>query len=776
MIVSRNWLGEWIDISNINNEILLKTLNSIGLEVDGVREFRVPKNIVVGYVKSKNKHENAEKLSVCHVDIGRETLQIVCGAANVEAGQFVCVALVGAVMPNGLEIKQAKLRGIESNGMICSATELGLVKINDGILPLDDSIGELKLGKEICEYKLLNDDVIEIGLTPNRGDCLSVYGVARDLSAALDLPLREIQYEESENLLGIGRIIAIHSDENLQSSFQYRAFEIKDHFAENLLIKFRLAMIECEKQNFVERLLEYSTHTTGVLFNAYDYDKIKKDDNRVIFDLEKDKNLVTKIIATGENLGIGGIYQTDVARLDDNSKFIIVEASYTDPNVVATAIFEDKQMPRSNHVYRSLRGSEPNVGFGADFLFEQLLNFKSVSLYGGSQQSLISRESKVVGFNMSDMRQLIGQDVVQSDIVKILKKLGFGVVFNVEKESANVKVPSFRHDIANAQDVCEEIVRMIGIDNIISKPLNFSEKNRINTTFVDYKNSLNLRKKAAAAGFFESVHYVFDDANELSELGFKPCKLELANPINSELNTLRPTLINHLLKAAERNVKSQRKVVKIFEFGSVFDENANQSERFGFVASGLAKEPTLLNSAKPNEIDFLSFALAIKNIIGDITLQSSSEISYLSEFEQAKIYKNGLEIGYIGRVDIRLESKLDLPKTYLCEVDFEKMKFNEAIVKAYSKFPAVSRDLSLIIPKNMQFKAIKECIQSLKIERLQEFLPVDIYRDDKLGDNVSLSIKFSFQDLEKTLEDEEVVIMMDKILNALKQNLNIGLR
>ena len=216
--------------------------------------------------------------------------------------------------------------------------------------------------------------------------------------------------------------------------------------------------------------------------------------------------------------------------------------------------------------------------------------------------------------------------------------------------------------------------------------------------------------------------------------------------------------------------------MKIFEFGSVFDENANQSERFGFVACGLAKEPTLLNSAKPNEIDFLSFALAIKNIIGDITLQSSSEISYLSEFEQAKIYKNGLEIGYIGRVDIRLESKLDLPKTYLCEVDFEKMKFNEAIVKAYSKFPAVSRDLSLIIPKNMQFKAIKECIQSLKIERLQEFLPVDIYRDDKLGDNVSLSIKFSFQDLEKTLEDEEVVIMMDKILNALKQNLNIGLR
>ena len=317
---------------------------------------------------------------------------------------------------------------------------------------------------------------------------------------------------------------------------------------------------------------------------------------------------------------------------------------------------------------------------------------------------------------------------------------------------------------------------MVGIDNIDSKPLNLSEANRMNDTFVGYKNALNLRKKAAAAGFFESVHYVFDDASELAALGFAPCKAEIANPINSELNTLRPTLANHLLKSAERNVKNQRKSVKIFEFGSVFSEDGEQSERFGFVASGLTKEPSLLNGAKPADIDFLGFATAVRNAVGEFELKACDDVKYLSEFEQAKIYQNGVCVGYIGRVDVRVEAARDLPRTYLCEIEFEKLKFDSAVVKAYSKFPAISRDLSLIVPKTMKFEAIKECINALKIECLKEFAPVDIYSDDKLGEGVSLSIKFNFQDMQKTLEDEEVAAIMDKILDALKQNLNIGLR
>ncbi|WP_169974263.1 MULTISPECIES: phenylalanine--tRNA ligase subunit beta [unclassified Campylobacter] len=777
MMISRNWLNEWVDIANVDSERILKTLNSIGLEVDSFNSVRIPKNIVVGYVKSRDKHPDADKLSVCQVDVGSETLQIVCGAKNVEAGQFVPVALIGAVMPSGLEIKKTKLRGVESSGMICSSTELGLVKVNDGILPLDESIGELKLGRELCEYSLLNDDIIEIDLTPNRGDCLSVYGIARDLSAALDLPLRDVsKYEEAENLLGIGRILTLRTEENIQSNLQYRAFELKEKFSENLLMKMRLAIIECSKQNCVERLLEYVTYSTGVIFNAYDYDKLKKDDGRVVFDIDKDAHSASKIMVGGENLGVAGIYQSDAAKIDDNSKIIVIEASYTNPEIIATTIYEDKKMPRFDYVYRSLRGSEPNINFGADYLFKMLAGSKSALIYAGSQQSILQKEPRVVSFTMSEMNRMIGQEVLKNDVVKILKKLGFEVNFNVEKDSANVKVPHFRHDIINAQDVCEEIVRIIGIDNIASKPLKFSEQNRINDTFVDYKNALNLRRKAASSGFFESVHYVFDDLNELNELGFKPCKVEIANPISNELNTLRPTLVNHLLKSAERNIKNSKKSVKIFEFGSVFDENGSQSERFGFVASGLVREPSLLNSAKPSEIGFLSFASAVRNAIGEFELKPSKDINYLSEFEQAEIYRNGVKVGYIGRVNVVVENRFDLPKTYLCEVDFGKLKFSSVAVKTYSKFPAISRDLSLIVPDDMKFEVIKECINALKIRCLKEFLPVDIYRDKNLGSNSSLTVKFVFQDIEKTLEDEEIALIMDKILDSLKKNLNIGVR
>src|SRR5574344_676673 len=183
MIVTRNWLEEFINISNISTDEICKTLNSIGLEVDSLEEQKIANKVVVGKVLSKEKHPDADKLSVCQVDLGNEITQIVCGAPNVDAGQIVAVATVGCDLGNNFKIKAAKLRGVESNGMICSSTELGLAPLIDGIMVLDDSIGELILGKELSEYKLLNDDIIEIGLTPNRGDCLSIHGVARELSA-----------------------------------------------------------------------------------------------------------------------------------------------------------------------------------------------------------------------------------------------------------------------------------------------------------------------------------------------------------------------------------------------------------------------------------------------------------------------------------------------------------------------------------------------------------------------------------------------------------------
>ena len=583
--------------------------------------------------------------------------------------------------------------------------------------------------------------------------------------------------EDSENLLGIGRIASVRTEDKVNGSFLYKAFELKNALSENLLTRMRLALIECQKTNLVERLLEYATFCTGVLFRAYDHVKLVGEGEKAVFDIKNGENGECVVFCEDKNLGVAGIYQSDEARVDEGSKVILVEASYVKPDVVSKAIFENKNLPKGDQVYRSSRGSEPNLAYGADYLFKRLAGFKdSLSLFAGSQQSLLNTEPITLSISLGELKNMIGQEVARNDVVKILKKLGFEIAVNVEQESFNVKVPLFRHDIVNSHDICEEIVRIIGIDNIASTPLNFSEKNRLNKTYFDYKNALNLRHRAADNGFFESVHYVFDSLDELSELNFKPCKIKILNPINNELNTLRPALVNHLLSSSEKNIKNSKRSVRLFELGEVFDENANQGLNLGFVVSGLLKEPTLINGAKGEEANFYAFAAMVQNVIGKFELKPCREISYLSPYEQAHIYQNGEKIGYIGRVDARVEAKRDLPKTYVCEIDFAKLKFEPVLAVPYSKFQSTTRDLSLIVPENFEAGRIYECIRGLNLKELKEFLPVDIYKDAKLNGAISLSLKFTFQDMEKTLEDDDINALMDKILSELKEKLNIGIR
>ncbi|PSM51935.1 phenylalanyl-tRNA synthetase, beta subunit [Campylobacter blaseri] len=774
MIITRSWLQEWIDISKISSDKLKETLNRIGLEVDSYKEIRIPKKVVVGYVKSKKKHENSDKLSICEVDVKDEVLQIVCGAKNVEAGQYVAVSLVGAVLPSGLKIKTTKLRGVESNGMICSSTELGLIKINEGIMILDDSIGKLELGKELSQYPILNDDIIEIDLTPNRGDCLSVYGIARDLSAALDLSLKNVVYNEEDGL-GIGRLLGIHSNEKIQSSFQYRAFNVKNSIKLNMLVLIRIHLAEINKENNIESMLAYTTYSTGVLLRAYDAIKLCPACDKITLSIKEEKNENCGVYYDDKCLSIAGISQNDFGKISDDSKVIILEANYTDPKIISVAVNEDKKHKGDNHVYRSARGSEPNLSLGGDYLFNIFSKMDNVDLYNGSQQILPHRDRKIINLDTKEINSIIGQKVDRNEIVKILKKLKFDVA--IEQESINIKVPYFRHDIENIHDVTEEIVRIIGIDNIPSKPLSYSETNRLNQSFIEYKNKKEVRYKAIGEGFFETLHYIFDNDKELEELGFKNCKVKIINPINNDLNAFRPTLINNLIKSCERNIKNSRKSVNLFEIGTVFDISSKEKTNIAFLSSGLIGESSLLNGAKPKAIDFLRFASKVQSTIGEFKCEIPKEnIEFLNNFEQANIIQNGKNVGYIGRLNLAIEAKYDLPKTYVCEIDFSKLEFNPIIAKPYAKFPTISRDLSLIAPSSMRYEEIRKCLDSIKINNLKSYNIIDIYTDEKMHDQNSLTIKFVFQSMEKTLEDDDINTQIDKILSQLNEKLNIGIR
>jgi len=334
MIVTRSWLEEWIDLKGISTEELLKTFNSIGLEVDRVKSYVIPQKIVFGKVLECVKHPDADKLNVCQVDIGSSIRQIVCGASNVRVGLNVVVATIGAVMPSGLVIKPVKLRGVESEGMLCSATEIGIENCQDGILEIDSSIGAYTIGQEVCTNRLFSDDLIEIELTANRGDCLSIRGVARDLSAAFDRGLHEKAFTDNEDRrIGIGRILSLTHEKNLNVNLRYKAIELQN-LTIPLAVKLRLAQIDENRESDIESVMLYATHSSGVVLRAYNYGFFCADNETMAkVELQEDENGYACIVAEKKASTIG-IMQEDASRVAYDEGTVLIEASYIPPEII----------------------------------------------------------------------------------------------------------------------------------------------------------------------------------------------------------------------------------------------------------------------------------------------------------------------------------------------------------------------------------------------------------------------------------------------------------
>ncbi len=362
MIITRRWLEEFINISNISTDEICKTLNSIGLEVDSVEKKSIASKVVVAKVLSKEKHPDADKLNVCQVDLGDEVTQIVCGASNVEAGQTVAVATIGAILGNDFKIKAAKLRGVESNGMICSSTELGLPKLNDGIMVLDNSIGELILGKELKDYPSLNDDIIEIGLTPNRGDCLSILGVARELAAFYDLPLIELDKNINSHELSIGQIFEINSS-NIDTFLAYKAIDFSG-FKLDLITNLRVALIGKFKENHnIKNSLIYTTHCVGVILNAYPREDFVLKNELSVLDLRKNEKGFDCSYSSTNCLSQICVDQKDFS---ENSNDFLLEASYINPEVISKRVFNAK-IKTGDIFYKASRGSNPDLSYGVNY-------------------------------------------------------------------------------------------------------------------------------------------------------------------------------------------------------------------------------------------------------------------------------------------------------------------------------------------------------------------------------------------------------------------------
>ncbi len=782
MKFSRNLLSKIIDISAVSNEVLYKTLNDIGLEVESMCDFAVPKGVVVGKVIDKRKHENADKLSVCKVDIGTEVLQIVCGAKNVDKNQFVPVATIGTKISNmkseKLTIKKGDLRGVESNGMICSTTEIGLPKIEEGIFVLDDSIGELVLGRELREYAIFNDSVFEISITPNRGDCFSLVGVAMDLSVALNLNLKAIKEKAKNNEIapGIGRILHIQHDNNLNASLCYKVAQIKD-LRNSTELRFNLALNDNLQKDALRNIIAFSTYMTGVLINAYAFDKFVDSDEKITLTIKSDEMGVESVFFGDKKLARIGI--DDATNADENSRLVVFEASFIPPHIIATQIFEKNIKSDSPIAYLSKRGSSPLLEDGIEFVAQMLGKMSQSTIYSSSQDITRDYPQRRIDFRFDEISAIIGNVLKNEEITAILKKMNFTIHSASDDSQLSAIPPLYRHDIISTQDIAEEILRLRGIDLVESKAQILPQSANINEDYRFYKFKREIAKKAIAMGFFETMHYVFYERAILEsyKLPVVAENLDLLNPITNELNTLRTSLIPALLDSIKRNENLGYEKVALFEIGSIYSANRDESQSLAFVAN-LCEVEAKYPTPKGKEWDFYSFASSVSDILGGFELENADREGIKGDLfgSVAKIIKNGECVGFIGKLNPFIANALEIKGAFICEMDLDALfRANPPLkFKEFSKYQDSTREFSVLIDKNISFSEIKDAILGAKFPNVVRITALDRYESADFGDKVSVSFKITFQSFESTLKAED--LGDEKIIDLLREKFGAEIR
>lgn len=782
MKFSRNLISKFIDISNVDDDSLCKTLNDIGLEVEDRRILKVPNKVVIGYVTEKTNHPNADKLGICKVDIGSEILQIVCGAKNVAKGQYVPVALIGAKLDK-LEIKKSNLRGVDSCGMICSSTEIGFPKVNDGILVLDSSIGKLELGKELCNYPLFNDVLFEVGVIPNRGDWFSLIGIARDLAVALNLKFNTHKEKEIKNEItpGIGRILNVSFDKSIQSSLCYKVAELNKI---NIDVSTQISLALCDnlKEDALQNLLAFTTYTTGVIINAYKFDsydsKISNDNKKIHINIKKDSGGIESVYCYEDKLYDIGIDGNDKSYANQDSRIAVFEASFIPANYISEVAFNNKIESDSKILYLSKRGSSPLIKDGMEFLCNLLSDMSLSVIYSSSQDVIQDYPAIRIDCSFEDISKIIGNEIKHEEITDLLKKMGFVINSAADDSFISINPPLYRQDIHSLQDVAEEILRLIGIDKIKSMPQKFIQHKSVDNNYHLYKSKRFIANKAIANRFFECLHYVFYKKEILQSYGYDVLEsnLDITNPITSDLNTLRSSLLPAMLDSVARNKNYGYNAIRLFEIGSIYNKKREESTSLAFVVSG-----NRLDSIYPNpkgEVwDFYNFANVISDIVGKFTLQTSSANMIYHKNICAKIIKDDREIGLIGKLNPFVSNKLDISEdSFICEICFDRLfdTISIPVFSEFSRFQMSQRDITILLDKNIEFGEIKKEILCQNLPDIKSIIPLDLYKSDELGDKVSLSFRIIFQSMNKTLNEDELKI--DNIIEILSSKFGAILR
>ena len=786
MNITLNWLKKYLK-TKLNVHQIAEKLTSIGLEVESISSNEDNlNNFKICKVIKATKHPQADKLKICDVDIGDGKItKVVCGAPNARDGLMTVYASPGTIIPkNGMKLSIAKIRGIESFGMLCSESELNLSEESDGII-------ELKVKEKIGDnfFKQSLEPMIDISITPNRSDCLGVRGIARDLSASgaglfIEPKLEKLKINSSKSIK-----VEIEKDSGCYQFGSCFIEGVQNKESPDWLKNF-LKSIGQKPISAIVDITNYIMLDMNRPLHAYDADKIsekiivrksKKGESFQALDNKKYNLLDNHCVISDSSkiLGLGGIIGGELSGTQFSSKNIILEAASFDPISISKSSKELGIITDAK--YRFERGVDPNSI--KDGLIKAAKLIKEIC--GGKVgEILISGKSlykeKKINFNLDNFEKLIGFKISKSDAVKILQKLGFLV--KDKKNKLELIVPSFRPDISQEVDIIEELIRIKGYDNIpLLEPNKISFKNTLN-----YKQKIfhYIQRSIASLGYYETVTWSF--TNSKVDDFFSDKKLRLVNPISSDLDSLRTSIFSNLLIHSQNNIDRDYKNLMLFEIGPVFHGFKPGEQKL--VASGIRignkvekswKEKTETSSAFDAKADVLKVLIDLGIDSEKLVWDSKSNQSF-HPGRSGSVYlgsNKGPLLACFGELNPIIISKLELDKYFPCGFEIyldniiEPKRKQKDIKGSYlvSKFQSVERDFAFIVDKNTKANdlilVIKNCDRSL-IKNIDIF---DVYEGSNIGENKkSIALSVKLQSMEKTLDEKSIEELSQKIISSVQ--------
>jgi len=792
MRFSESWLREWVDLAEVDTRALVAQLTMAGLEVDAVEPAAPPfEGVVIGLVEAVEPHPDAMKLRVCPVDAGQgETLQIVCGAANVAAGMRVPVALVGANLPGGLRIKRARLRGVESFGMICSAAELGLAESSTGIMPLD---ADAAIGEDLRRWLGLDDQCIELDLTPDRGDCLSLAGVAREVGVINRTPLHPPAMEPVP--ASLEDCFPVHLDAPTACPrYACRVIRGIDPAAVSpLWLRERLRRSGLRSISPVVDVTNYVLLELGQPMHGFDLRRVdgeirarmaRPGERLALLNGEKiDLRDDTLVIADARRpvalAGIMGGAETAVA---EGTRDILLESAFFAPAAISGKARSYGLATDSSHRFE--RGVDPRLQTQAVERATRLL----LDIVGGHPGPVVDVASSAhlperqwLRLRRERIRRVLGLALDDTDVEDILGRLGMEL--QTTEEGWQVLPPTSRFDILLEVDLIAEIGRIHGYDNIpVTHGLSAARTKAPPEAALDLGR---VRGTLVGRGYHEVITYSFvsPELQELVDPDGAP--LALANPISSDMAVMRTSLWPGLIQAARQNQARQERRVRIFETGLRFRTDGGPLRQES-VLSGLVTGTALPEQwgAPSRLVDFYDLKADLDAVLATTGAAEAfryvpAEHPALHPGQTARVEREGDAIGLTGMLHPAAGVRLDMDgNAFLFEISLEAL--GQGVLPAFkplSKFPAVRRDLAVVLPEDVEHRRVRDCILAAEPELLRKIVLFDVYHGEKIDSGLkSLALGLIFQAPSQTLTDGDVEGAVARVLARLGDELGARLR